>query len=334
MDAVSELEALRQRNGMLERKLSRVTSALEELEAITETRTRELYDANISLVSLGDRLSSFLPDQIRRLMEEGEDSAANLVATRRYITIIFGDLSGFTSIAEVLDPEAVTEIVNEYFEAVFELVVKHGGLLDKFIGDGFMAFWGAPESAGQQNDAVRCARFGIEMRDRFKKLAESWSKRGIDHQISLRQAIHSGYCSVGNFGTQKRLQFTAMGNPVNVTARLEGEAEPGSVLMSLTTQSMVSPYFDSRPKGKLIVKGIKHPISTFELLPKTSAAEAENEPAADQVTAFLNHLEGTSVFDRKTMEALRELARSKMDGVARPLNGVAKQAESAWDAGL
>jgi hypothetical protein len=160
---------MRQRNGVLERKLRRVTSALEELESITETRTRELYDANISLAKLGDRLSSFLPDQVRRLMEEGEDSAANLVARRRYITVIFGDLSGFTSIAEVLDPEAVTEIMNEYFEAVSELVAKHGGLLDKFIGDGFMAFWGAPESDGKQKDAVRCARFGIEMRDRFKK---------------------------------------------------------------------------------------------------------------------------------------------------------------------
>lgn len=311
MDEISELAAMRQRNGVLERKLRRVTSALEELESITETRTRELYDANISLAKLGDRLSSFLPDQVRRLMEEGEDSAANLVARRRYITVIFGDLSGFTSIAEVLDPEAVTEIMNEYFEAVSELVAKHGGLLDKFIGDGFMAFWGAPESDGKQKDAVRCARFGIEMRDRFKKLAVEWSRRGIDHQILLRQAIHSGYCSVGNFGTQKRLQFTAMGNPVNVTARLEAEAEPGSVIMSLTTQSMVSPYFESRPKGKLLVKGIKHPVSTFELLPNE---ERNEEPSDDQVTSFLNRLEGTSVIDRKTMDALRELARTRLSG--------------------
>lgn len=247
---------LRAELARMERKIKRLQLALDELETITERRTLELYQAN-------SVLGRFLAPQVRQILEQGTE--ARLQAKKSYITIIFGDLKGFTDLAEVMDAEEMTSIINDYFDMVLRLISENGGVLDKFIGDGFMAFWGAPESLGRQEDAKNCARFALSLQSEFEKLAEVWIKNGLDHHLSLRQGIHSGYCTVGNFGSSSRLQYTAMGNPVNLASRLESLASPGSILASHSTSMMISNLIPIKEAGKVQVKGIKHPVTTYTL---------------------------------------------------------------------
>jgi class 3 adenylate cyclase len=180
--------------------------------------------------------------------------------------------------------------------------------LDKFIGDGFMAFWGAPVTKGRQEDAIDAARFALEVRKEFQLIATRWKTSGLDKQIRLRLGLHSGYCSVGNFGSHRRLQFTAMGNPVNVASRLESASKGGHITTSLATQAMLSSQFDLNEKGKIEVKGIKHPLTVFDLVEERQFSSKNN---LDQVTAFLSSLEGSTFVDRETLEALRDIATIK-----------------------
>lgn len=308
-----EIARLQAEAGMLERKIGRLQASLEELEGITEHRTRELYQANRTL-------ARFIPPQVSRLL--GRESEEELIAHRAYVTIVFGDLEGFTDVAEVLDAEQMTGMINGYFDMVLERVADHGGLLDKFIGDGFMAFWGAPESAGKQEDAKQAARFALALREGFAGLAAQWRKGGLDHEICLRQGMHSGYCSVGNFGSNERLQYTAMGNPVNLAARLEGAAASGAVLTSHVTATMISGWIPVKESGKIRVKGIKHPVTTYTLEQEPLRTVAE-PLEAEQITQLLGRLEETQRLDSKTMELLRQLAppeatSGRQPGQARP----------------
>lgn len=307
-DEEDEVARLAAEVGRLNRKIARLQSGLEESESIAEHRTRELFSAN-------SVLTRFLPPQVCRLVDH--DGEEKLTARRSYLTVVFGDLAGFTDVAEVVEAEQMTAMINDYFDMVLSMVDKHGGLLDKFIGDGFMAFWGAPETDGRQEDAKKCARFALDLGEAFSELSGSWRQQGLDHTVSLRQGINSGYCSVGNFGSKNRLQYTAMGNPVNLAARLEGAAPEGGILTSHITSSMISAWIPVRECGQIKVKGIKHPVTTYTLEPERPRTAAE-PLGADQITSFLGRLEETQQLDSKTMELLRQLAPQQAMPGSRP----------------
>ena len=303
---ISEVTRLQAEVGRLQRKIDRLKMGLEELEGITERRTRELFVAN-------NALGRFIPPQVRDLLARGDDSS--LLAKRAYVSIVFGDLKGFTDLAEVIDAEQMMPMMNDYFDMVLKLVGEHGGLLDKFIGDGFMAFWGAPGSVGREADAIKCGKFALALQRGFAVLAEGWQKKGLDHHITLRQGIHSGFCSVGNFGSSKRLQYTAMGSPVNLASRLESAAPPGAILISHTTSAMVSPVLPVKEYGRIDVKGIKHPVTTYTLEQEQTATPIPEDLA--RLSNLLTQMEETQQIDRKTMELLmKQLASQKPNGPA------------------
>jgi len=292
----------------MQRKLLRTQRALAELEEIAESRTRELYERNRTLHELGQRMALFMPPQVRLLIENsqsGESGQSPLVARRTFITVLFGDLTGFTDITEVLDPELVTWMINDYSDMILDLAAKHHGLLDKFIGDGFMVFWGAPETGGRVEDAQMAAEFAVETQQAFQQMRSDWRNQGLDHLVQLRIGLHSGFCSVGNFGSKNRLQFTAIGSPVNIAARLEKAALPDTILTSHETQSLIKPVLGCRETGKIEVKGIKHPITTYQVMPRQALA---TQSADDEVTTFLKRAEVLKEINRETLDKLHRLA--------------------------
>lgn len=289
----------------LQRKLRRTQQALAELEEITESRTRELFETNQTLHKLGQRLALFMPPQVRHLIENSQSGQSPLVARRSFITVLFGDLTGFTDITEVLDPELVTRLINDYSDMISGLADKHHGLLDKFIGDGFMVFWGAPETGGRVEDARMAAEFALEAQQSFHQMRSNWRNQGLDHHVQLRIGLHSGFCSVGNFGSKDRLQFTAIGSPVNIAARLEKAALPDTILTSHETQSLIKPVLGCRETGKIEVKGIKHPITTYQVMPRQAPA---TQSADDEVTTFLKRAEVMKEINGETLDLLRRLA--------------------------
>ncbi len=162
-----------------------------------------------------------------------------------------------------MSPDQIKNLLNEYFEAMTEIVFKHGGTVDKFIGDGLMVFFGDPEA--QPDHALRAARASIEMQRRVAELRSAWRQRG-DMPIEIRIGINTGPVVVGNMGSARRLSYTVLGSHVNLAQRLESNAPVGGVLVGAATWNLIKDEIPARPMGDIQVKGIDEPVSVYELL--------------------------------------------------------------------
>ena len=156
-------------------------------------------------------------DVVDEILEDREGLA--LGGKRRHITVLFSDVRGFTSISEKISPEQVVSFLSEYFAQITEIVFKHGGTVDKFIGDGMMAVFGAPKSYG--DDALRAVKTGLEMIETMENLDPKWAKL-MGHALKIGVGINSGDAVVGSIGSELRSDFTAIGDVVNLASRLEG----------------------------------------------------------------------------------------------------------------
>jgi adenylate cyclase len=184
---------------------------------------------------------------------------------RRDITIFFSDIRGFTTIAEGLGPEPLAELLNEYLGAMTDIVFRHEGLLDKYIGDAIMAFWGAPIAV--PDHAQRCCRAALDMQKTVAALHERWRAAGVP-ALEVRVGINSGAAMVGNFGSAQRFSYTAMGDDVNLASRLEGlNKQYGTrVLITEATRRAVGEEFLCREIDSVVVKGRVQSVAVYELL--------------------------------------------------------------------
>ena len=119
---------------------------------------------------------------------------------------------------------------------------EFGGTIDKFIGDAVLVFFGDPESMGDAEDALRCVEMAVQMQERVKSLQSYWKKIGVSNGLKVRMGIATGYCTVGNFGSDQRLDYTVLGSPVNLAARLQGLAEPETVLVDQNTYALIDKH--------------------------------------------------------------------------------------------
>jgi adenylate cyclase len=204
----------------------------------------------------------FLPDHIVNEIMASPDSL-NLGGTNKLATIMFADVRGFTPLSEKLRPEEVVELLNEYFTNMTDIIFSHQGLLDKYIGDGLMALFGvayAPDEAPA--NAVKAA---MDMQRRMVGLREKFMER-FDSQVSIGIGINTGIITVGYIGSVRRMEYTGIGDSVNLAARLESNTKPSQILVSSTTHQLLKGEFPTRPLGKIMVKGKSEPQEVFEVL--------------------------------------------------------------------
>ena len=207
-------------------------------------------------------------------MLANDPARLRLGGERREVTVLFSDIRGFTSISETLPPETLAELLNEYLGAMTDVVFRHEGLLDKYIGDAVMAFWGAPVAS--PDHAARCCRAALEMVASLARLNDHWQTVGLP-LLSIRVGIHSGEAAVGNFGSARRFSYTAMGDSVNLASRLEGlNREYGTtILISEATLDAIGEAFVCRQVDHVRVRGRNQPVGVYELLGLREAALAE-----------------------------------------------------------
>ncbi len=198
----------------------------------------------------------------RLIHTEPRHAASAGLTERRELTIFFSDIRGFTAWTERVEPDEVATRLNEYFTAMTPLVEQHGGTLDKFIGDCVMVFFGAPVT--MQNHAVKAVEMAVAMQQEMTRLNESWAKRGYD-PLQIGIGIHTGFVTVGSFGSAAFLDYTVIGRAVNMTARIQSQAPGGVVLISARTQSLVKSVFPCAPYGEFTLKGIPEPQQLFEV---------------------------------------------------------------------
>jgi class 3 adenylate cyclase/CHASE2 domain-containing sensor protein len=191
----------------------------------------------------------------------------NLGGEKRNITIFFSDIRGFTPISERLEPEELVHLLNEYLTEMTSIIRKNQGLVDKFMGDAIMAFWGAP--LDQPDHAERACSSSLEMIDKLKELQKKWKKEGIP-SFDIGIGLNSGEAIVGNMGSSNRFDYTAMGDNVNIASRLEGlnKNYGTNIIISENTYKMVKDKFKTRKLDVVQVKGKKKSIIIYELLSK------------------------------------------------------------------
>jgi adenylate cyclase len=207
-----------------------------------------------------------------------ESKIDTLTGDRRRVSVLFCDIRGFTTIAERLSPEKVVQLLNEYFERMVEVVFRNNGTLDKFIGDGLMVIFGAPEDDPlQEEHALRTA---IEMQEELRALAEKWKPEGLNLRIGI--GINSGPAIVGNIGSSRRMEYTAIGDTVNLASRLEtATKELGvGILISEYTHNALRGSFRFRNMGSVHVKGRVEPVLTYSLEDSQPVASLAQELAA------------------------------------------------------
>lgn len=200
VDRTAEFELRRERETLLEEKIRDAE--------IIEEKTRQLE-------SLANRLAKYLSPQIYDSIFAGRNESAQGFA-RKNLTIFFSDIEGFTDISDGMEPERLAFLINTYLSDMSNIAIEHGGTIDKFIGDAILVFFGDPETEGDRNDAIKCAKMALAMKQRMAELQEVWQSNGISRPLRIRMGINTGYCTVGNFGSDHRLEYTVLGGPVNL----------------------------------------------------------------------------------------------------------------------
>jgi len=197
---------------------------------------------------------------VNEILSEQEEIKVGGV--RKDVTLMFVDIRGFTPLSEKMEPEEVINILNEYLDLCTKAVFKFEGTLDKFIGDGVMSFFGAP--IAQEDHAARAARAALEMKKNSGRLAEDLEKR-YGRAVYFGIGINSGPAVIGNIGSKDRVDYTAIGDTVNLAARLESNAKPGQILISAETYERIKDKFDCTELEPIKVKGKEKPVQIYQL---------------------------------------------------------------------
>ncbi|MFY9611054.1 MAG: adenylate/guanylate cyclase domain-containing protein [Blastocatellia bacterium] len=204
----------------------------------------------------------FMPPHVVDEILASPDSL-NLGGKNSCVTILFSDVRGFTSMSESLPPESVLQILNKYFADMTPIVWEHRGLLDKYIGDGLMALFGAPTES--EDSAGRAVLAAIAMQHQMSAVNQVLKESALP-EISIGIGINTGTVTVGYMGSEERTDYTAIGDEVNLAARLEKQALGGQIIISRATLNAVGHQFPVRPSGSIMVKGKKSAVEIYEVL--------------------------------------------------------------------
>jgi adenylate cyclase len=225
---------------------------------------RELEGANEFLANVSMKISRYLSPQIYKSIFSGERDVV-VHTERKRLTIFFSDIKDFTATTERLQPEALTEMLNEYLTEMSAIALKHGGTVDKFIGDAILVFFGDPETKGPAEDAKDCLRMAVDMQKRLGELKSKWRGEGTEEPFVVRMGINTGYCNVGNFGSNDRMDYTIIGAEANLAARLQSIAEGGKIIISYETFALVQDIVVASPLPPITMKGIRREVVPYEV---------------------------------------------------------------------
>ena len=272
-DLKKELSRLR-----LEANLRKsLATQLEKQKKVAEDAKAEAQSKTQQMEDVSGQLAKYLSPQIYESIFSGKQNV-EVKSYRKKITVFFSDIVNFTAISDKLESEELTALLNFYLNEMSQIALKHGATIDKYIGDAIMIFFGDPESFGIEEDARRCVAMAVEMQQRMAELWGYWSKHfGLKKDLEIRVGINTGYCTVGNFGSEDRLDYTVVGAAVNLASRLESAAMPSGILVSEETYFQVKEYFSFDAPQQLELKGLERGVIAYEVdISDTSRVETKN----------------------------------------------------------
>ncbi len=221
---------------------------------------------------------------------------------RRVITVLFCDVTGSTSMAGQMDAEEWAELMNDAFAHMIQPIYRYEGTVARLLGDGLLAFFGAPFA--HEDDPARAILAGLDIIERIRRFSDA-VRRDYGLDFDVRVGINTGAVVGGNIGTAEAIEYTAMGDAINIAARMEQTAQPGTLQISLDTYRQTAPLFDFEALGEISVKGKNEPISTYRVI------------AAKQEPGSLRGLQGmpAQLIGRDTeMERLQKIVANLLAG--------------------
>jgi adenylate cyclase len=242
-----------------------VFGLLQLSQSAREAQKKELDEARKRLQRGTALIRRYVPTQLAEKILAGEHSGTNR-PERRKLTLFFSDVVEFTQASDRMEPEELSELLNEYLAEMMSIANTAGATVNQFVGDGIMIFFGAPYATTDRDHALRAVRMSIAMQRRMENLGGQWFARGIQTPFRIRIGINTGRASVGDFGSEGRTTYSAIGTQTNLTARIQDQCEPGRVLISHSTWALVKGEIACEARGEIRVKGLHFPIRVYEVL--------------------------------------------------------------------
>lgn len=292
---------------------------------LIDRMNRELTESNGFLASISVQIAKYISPQVYKSIFSGERDVS-VTTERKKLTIFFSDIKDFTATTERLQPEELTALLNEYLTEMTAIALKHGGTVDKYIGDAMLVFFGDPETRGVREDAQACVRMAIEMQKRLGQLNARWRRSGIERPFQARIGINTGYCNVGNFGSDERMDYTIIGAEANLAARLQAAAAPGGITLSYETYALVSDIVRAGPQEPIRMKGISRDVVPYAIEGDLNAEVPEK--------IFSEHARGIDFYidvDAVEAEGAARLRKRLLDALAavdRRMSGAGAQGAS------
>ena len=290
VDRTAEFNLRKERQNLLEEKIRD--------REIIEEKSRQLE-------SLATRLAKYLSPQIYQSIFTNEDGGEQKHA-RKNLTIFLSDIVKFTDLADTLEPERLAAVINSYLSEMSAIAVEGGGTIDKFIGDAVLVFFGDPETKGEEEDALKCAEMAIRMMKRVAELNKHWKKLGVVDGLKVRMGISTGFCTVGNFGSDLRLDYTVLGSPVNLAARLQTMAEHNTIFIDEYTKDLIKSQVNSKYIEDITPKGFARAIPVYRIEDFKSAKHRDQRKSLTHIGERVE----VSVLDSSNIQAaIEELKR-------------------------
>ncbi|MBN1913680.1 MAG: HAMP domain-containing protein [Candidatus Omnitrophica bacterium] len=230
--------------GVLSEAFNKMVQGLKEREMITKT--------------FGKYVSPEVADMILKNPEK-----VSLKGARKELTILFSDIRGFTQLADSIEPENLVALLNEYLSEMTKIIMKYKGTIDKFIGDAIMVFWGDP--IYYEDHAVKAVRASLEMKESLRLLQKKWFEEG-QRSLSMGIGINTGYVTVGNMGSDVRMDYTVLGSNVNLASRINAKAGSDQILITSRTYGLVKDVVEAKKLDPVELKGIKDPVEVYEVV--------------------------------------------------------------------
>ena len=283
---------------------------------LSDATAENLMATNQRLSALTENLSRFVPKTVvDRLMDPQERQIG--YRDRRELTVFFSDIVGFTAMTEQLEPEQLSTLLGDYFSEMGRLCEKWGGTLDQFIGDAVVIFFGAPESRGSEADARNGVGMALEMQGRLEVLRVKWNDMGLPTPLHVRMGIATGYATVGNFGSDRRMHYTAIGNAVNEASRIQALCTPDNVYICPITYLRVRDFYSTSARENVILRGQQQPVQLYQV------NSTQRQSASDLV---MGNGDGYRIFVDFDILSDKEVALSLLKRAVRQLENSTGQA--------
>ena len=269
-------------------EIKRAEEELREAKRKADLANELVSEKNRALEMLSTKLSKYLSPPVYSSIFSGKRNV-EIASSRKKLTVFFSDIADFTRTTDDLESEELTNLLNHYLTEMSKIALAHGATIDKYIGDAMLAFFGDPETKGTKEDALACVNMAIAMQRRMRELQFEWRDAGLEKPFQMRIGINTGYCTVGNFGSEDRMDYTIIGNEVNLASRLQAHAEHGGILISHETYSLVKDRVLAEERDPIQAKGFARPVRNYKLLDRLDSL-------VDQERVIREEQDGLRVF--------------------------------------